>query len=197
MATTAGLTLATISAKSGSSTVSPCVEGGAQSGSMGVVVEVGGVSVEGGAQLMVPMVPKRRHRIMIRPVGRYFIFIAFIANSIVARRVEFGQKAFVAFSRPTHPQKLCLSNSFVPLPTEGKVKRGNTSIGWVGVGNKTTENRGVNNHMNGYACFALEAKSDTLVQFDFWCWRKLSSELEADVGAGGKAAWGKNGGGYG
>jgi hypothetical protein len=50
---------------------------------MGVVVEVVvsvGVSVEISEQLRVPMLPKRRQRIIIRQVNRYFIFVAFIVN---------------------------------------------------------------------------------------------------------------------
>ena len=65
-------------------------------------MEVGGVSVEGGAQLIVPMVLKRRHRIIIRQAGRYFILIAFMANYIVARRVESGQKAFCRYLIALH-----------------------------------------------------------------------------------------------
>ena len=60
--------------------------GGVQSGSMGVVIEVGevgGVSVEERVQLRVKLAPKRRHRI-IKQVNRYFMFILFMANSIVA-----------------------------------------------------------------------------------------------------------------
>ena len=53
---------------------------------MGVVIEVGevgGVSVEERVQLRVKLVPKRRYRI-IKQVNRYFMFILFMANSIVA-----------------------------------------------------------------------------------------------------------------
>jgi len=47
---------------------------------MGLVVEVGGglgggeVSIGGSRQLL----PRRRHRIIIRQVNKYFVFIAFI-----------------------------------------------------------------------------------------------------------------------
>ena len=55
---------------------------------MGVESEVAGgglgggeVSTGGSRQLL----PRKRHRIMIRQVNRYFMFIPFMVNSIVAR----------------------------------------------------------------------------------------------------------------
>jgi len=54
---------------------------------MGVELEVGGelgggeVSIGGSRQLL----PSKRHRIITRQVNRYFIFIPFIANFIVAQ----------------------------------------------------------------------------------------------------------------
>jgi hypothetical protein len=45
-----------------------------------VVVVSGVVSVEISEQLRVPMLPKRRLRIIIRQANRYFILVAFMVN---------------------------------------------------------------------------------------------------------------------
>ena len=88
IATTEGLTSATTSAKLGNARVLLSGGVGVQLGSIGVVMGlVGGlgggeVSMLDGRQPLA----RKRHKIIIRQVDKYFIFIPFIADDIVACR---------------------------------------------------------------------------------------------------------------
>lgn len=109
MATTEGLTVATTSAMEGNIGVWPSADGGVQSGSMGLTIEsagglVGGVVSSGGSG---QPLPTKRNITMTRQASRYFRFVLFMVNFIVARGVEFEQRAFVTISLLCKAGKIC------------------------------------------------------------------------------------------
>lgn len=111
IATTEGLTPATTSAKLGNIRVSLSAGGGVQSGSMGVA-EVGGglgggdISTGGSRQLA----PRKRHRIIIRQVNRYFMFIPFMADFYCSTGAKLGQRVFVAIWLLCKGSEICYTN---------------------------------------------------------------------------------------
>ena len=99
IATTEGLTKATTLAISGNVGASISTGGGVQSGSIGVAVEVAGGGL-GGGDISIggrQLLPRIRHRIIIRQVNRYFMFIPFIVDFIVARGQNLS-KGFLSLS---------------------------------------------------------------------------------------------------
>ena len=109
MATTDGLTMATTSAIEGNIGACPSVDGGVQSGSMGLTIESAGGLVGGGASSggsRQPL-PTKRNITMTRQASRYFRFVLFMASFIVAWGVEFEQRAFGAISLLCKAGKIC------------------------------------------------------------------------------------------